>query len=855
MFLELLLAFGAAPPPAPPAPEPTPGLVARCIGPGNMGGRIPALDVAEGDPKTWYVGAAAGGLWKTTDAGKSWRCVFEGRPHPSIGAVACAPSDPDVVYVGTGEANLRNSVSRGNGVFVSRDAGKTWRHAGLAATAHIGRIAVHPTDPDIAFVAALGRAWGPNPERGLYRTRDGGKSWEHVLKLDADTGCVDVVIDPKEPKVVHAAAYRVRRGPFMGGNPETQFGPLAGIYRSADGGGTFKKATRGLPSNRYGRAGLAVYRKDPRILYAVIQTEGTDATQLAGQRSTQPKTPLGPASTGGVFRSDDRGETWKKVNDLVPRPFYFGKIRIDPDDDNNVWVLGIPLAVSRDGGRLFTSAQARNVHVDHHALWIDPADPKHMVLGNDGGLYDTLDGGREWRPIRNLPIGQFYGIAADARESYRVYGGLQDNGTWGGPSRSDDPGGLPPSGWRRMLGMDGFQCAVPPDDPNTLYCEGQYGKPHRIDTRAGKGPLIRPRVPKGQPDWRYNWSAPIALSPHDPKTVYYGGNVVFRSTNRGDTWRVVSPDLTRGTPRTLYRSAGHTLTALAESPLKAGALWAGSDDGRVHYTLDGGEAWVEVGKALPGVPPSAGISSGHVTRIEPSPWRLGTAYLALDRHRQDDERPHLFRTRDYGATWERIVRGLPAVGHVHVVRASERNRGLLFAGTEFGLYLSFDSGDHWQPFACGLPPAPVHDLLIHPVTRELVIATHGRGIWIVDAGPLLELTARARKEPVQLFTPRPPLVLGKKAGEAAERTFVGENPAAGLVIHYRLAAPPPAPGRLTVLSKSGEKLASMPTATAAGIHRAVWAEARAEAYTVRLEAGGFTRETKSGAAAAIRELE
>ncbi|MBY0229156.1 MAG: hypothetical protein K2W96_07765, partial [Gemmataceae bacterium] len=643
----LLLVFAAAPPP-PLRAVPTPGLAARCIGPAVMSGRIPSLDVVESDPRILYVAAAAGGVWKSTDGGDSFSCVFPGRPNPSMGAVAVAPSDPDTVYVGTGEANMRNSVSAGNGVFVSRDAGKTWTHAGLEAARHIGRIAVHPTDARTAFVAALGRGWGPNPERGLYRTRDAGKTWEHVLKLDADTGCVDVVIDPLDPKYVHAAAYRVRRGEYMGGNPATQFGKLAGIYRSTDGGTTFKRTTKGLPAKEMGRIGLAVHRKDPRIMLAVVQTEATERIRLAGQPSTAENARPGPTDTGGVFRSEDRGASWSKVNDLCPRPFYFGKVRIDPSDDQRVWVLGIPLYASRDGGRTFRVAQARDVHVDHHALWIDPKDSARMLLGNDGGLYRSRDGGRSWTHLRGLPISQFYAIVLDRREPYRIVGGLQDNGSWTGPSRSSNPAGILEGEWRRLLAMDGFQCAVPDDD--TAYCQGQYGQPFRIDLRTGSLTRIRPRPPRGEAEYRFNWSSPLLLSPHDGRTLYYAGDTVFRSGDRGGTWRPISPDLTRGVPRLPSRTAGHTLTALSESPVKAGLLWAGSDDGRVHVRR--GTEWEDVGKAI--------LKTGHVTRVEPSPFDEGTAWLAVDRHRQDDDRPHVFRTRDHGRTWERAARGLPA---------------------------------------------------------------------------------------------------------------------------------------------------------------------------------------------------
>lgn len=854
MIPLLFLALAAGPPPTPLAPEATPGLVARNIGPAVMGGRITSLDVVESDPRVQYVAAASGGIWKTTDEGRSWACVFPGRPNSSMGAVAVAPSNPDTVYVGTGEGNLRNSVSWGNGVFVSRDAGKTFRHAGLEKTCHIGRIAVHPTDDRVAFVAALGRAWGPNRERGLYRTTDAGATWEHVLDLNADTGCVDVVIDPVDPKYVYAAAYRVRRGNFAGGNPLLQFGPLAGIYRSTDGGTSFNKLTKGLPQRQFGRIGLAIYRKDPRVLYAVVQSDQTDLSRLFGQGATPRGKPVGPVNTGGIFRSGDRGETWVKVNDLVPRPFYFGKIRIDPTNDRRVWVLGIPLFFSRDGGRSFGYGAGPTVHVDHHALWVNPADSNHLVLGNDGGLYYSRSQGVKWMMAANLPIAQFYSVAVDRRTPYRVYGGLQDNGTWTGPSRTDGTRGILNSDWRRLLGMDGFQCQVPPDDPDTVYAEAQYGRPFRIDLKTGKHVSIRPKPPVGKAEYRFNWSSPLLLSPHDSKTLYYGGNVVFRSTDRGDSWKVISPDLTRGELNRLYPHQGMTLSALAESPLRPGVLLAGSDDGRVHLTLDGGTKWEEVTARLPGVPRSRFNISSHVARVEWSPYRLGIAWVSLDRHRQDDYAPYLYRTRDYGKTWERVGHGLPKEGPVYALRTDDRNRGLMFAGTETGLFLSFDEGTTWQPFACGLPPVPVHDLVIHPTQRELVIATHGRGIWIVDVAPLQELNADARRQSVTLFRPRPARPASPPAAPLGRFPYAGEVPPPGVLLHYRLGKRLAAPGKVEVLTRSGEAVLTADTVLTPGVH-AVTLDSRplrTGTYTVRLTAGGVTREQKLEVPAAPR---
>jgi photosystem II stability/assembly factor-like uncharacterized protein len=794
-----------------------------------MGGRVTAVAVVESRPAIQYVGTAGGGVWKTPDDGLTWMSVFAGAPNASIGAVAVAPSDPDVVWVGTGEANARNSVSWGNGVFVSRDAGKSWRHAGLADTHHIGRIVLHPRNPDIAYVAALGRLWAPHPQRGLFRTSDGGKSWEHVLKLDNETGCIDVAIDPAEPRTLYAAAYRVRRDAFSGPNPEVQFGPLAGIYRSRDGGTTWKRLTRGLPGRPMGRIGLSIYRKEPRMVFAVIQTDRTDVRRVAGQ---PPGSRFG-SEAGGIFRSLDGGDSWVKINDLCPRPFYFGQIRVDPTDWHRLWVLGIPLYVSHDGGQTFNANGARSVHVDHHDLWINPADSRHLILGTDGGLYRSLDRGARWLGVHNLPIAQFYGIAVDMRSPYRIYGGLQDNGSVGGPSRTSNSAGILNRDWTRILGFDGFQCQVPSDDPLTVYAEGQYGQLHWIDLKMRRAFSIRPRQRPDTPAYRFNWSAPVVLSAHDTRTLYFGGNYLFKSTNSGDTWRIISHDLTRGKPG-VSANRGHTLTAIGESPVKAGILYTGSDDGKVHVTRDDGRTWTDVSNRLPEVP-----SDRWITRITCSPFAAGTAWLSLNRYRQNDFAPYLFRTDDFGKTWKSIVANLPAESPVHVVRADGRNPDLLYVGTEHGLFVSLDAGVSWQPLGTGLPSAAVVDLVVHPRDRELVVATHGRSLFIIDVAPLEEMTTKVQAAEVHLFDVRPVRLAARGTMETPPaRTYAGANPPEGAVIYYRLSRKQPAVS-LQVIAAEGV-VANLPAPTGPGLHAVVWKPDRLAPgeYTVRLATAG-----------------
>jgi photosystem II stability/assembly factor-like uncharacterized protein len=840
----------------------------RCIGPANMSGRIVEVAVHERRPSIMYVASASGGLWRTKNQGTTWDPVFERENTVALGAVAVYHGNPDTVWVGTGEANARNSVSWGDGVYKSTDGGKTWVHMGLKDTHHIGRIVIHPRRPEVVYVAALGHLWGPNRERGLYKTEDGGRSWKKVLFINEDTGFVDLAMDPSNPNVLYAAAYQVRRDAFSGGNPAVQYGPGGGLYKTINGGKSWHKLTRGLPHNALGRCGLSIYARDSRIVYAVVQTEKTRTTvsgQEANLKERSEKNEEGAivkrpitADDGGIFRSDDGGETWVHVNSLCPRPFYYGQVRVDPNDDQRLYVLGIQMHLSTNGGKTFRRAPTRNVHSDHHALWIDPADSHHLVLGNDGGLYFSFDRGENWEHLLNLPVGQFYAVGADMRKPYRIYGGLQDNGSWGGPSATFDTAGITVADWFRILAMDGYYCQVQPGDDDIVFAEGQYGVLHRINVRTGENKLIKPmsgeepaRTPKkgkfkgkkskapegnivpppprGTPAYRFNWSAPILVSRHPPYALYYGGNFVFRSMDRGEHWTIISADLTRGEPGP-SANTGHTITTLAESPLQPGLLWAGTDDGKIHVTRDGGKHWTDLSGRIP-LPPERWIS-----RIEASRLSEGTAYVSIDRHRNDDRAPYLFKTSDYGATWKALG-GLPAGGPVHVVREDARRPELLYVGTEFGLFLSCDGGRTWHKQG-HLPTVPVHDLFVHPRERELIIGTHGRSIWIMDVAPLQEMGSPAA---VRLFDIKPVTAPRMRSlYSLGSKHFAGQNPPRGATIYYWLGEKAMAAPQLIIRNVRGTKIADLKGRQDAGLHALNWnmpAETAAGEYTATLLVG------------------
>jgi photosystem II stability/assembly factor-like uncharacterized protein len=613
-----------------------------------------------------------------------------------------------------------------------------------------------------------------------------------------------------------------------------------------DGGKTWLKLTKGLPEGAYGRCGISIYRKDPRIVYAVIQTEKTDIKVTAGQ----PAKASDVVETGGVFRSEDGGDSWVKVNDLCPRPFYFGQIRVDPSDDQRVYVFGVPLFLSTDGGKTFRDDGGPRVHSDQHALWIDPRNSEHMVVGCDGGLFVSRDKGKVWEHVLNLPIAQFYGIGVDMRKPYRVYGGLQDNGSWGGASATHNPEGITLADWSRVLGADGFQCQVDSHDADIVFAESQYGGLTRVNVRSGDSAAIRPRPTKEEPEYRFNWNSPMLLSPHNPRIVYFGGNHVFRSLNRGDKWEVLSKDLTLGKPGP-SSEFGHTLTALAESPVKAGMVWAGTDDGRLHVTRNGGRDWLDLSDKIPDLP-----SERWISRVECSHFESGTAYVAIDRHRNDDRKPYLFKVTDYGATWASITGDLPAEGPVRVVREDLQNKLLLFAGTEFGLYVSLNGGVNWQRLKAGLPTVAVHDLVIHPRDRELVVATHGRGIYVLDIAPLENWPTKLQDAPAHLFEVKPAtrFEYHGSRGLNGGKNYAAPNPAYGATITYYLRERPETPVRLTIVDAVGNVVATLNAPQEAGLHRVVWnlrstnesgparsmTPVTAGDYAVKLEIGDLT---------------
>jgi photosystem II stability/assembly factor-like uncharacterized protein len=785
----------------------------RPLGPASTGGRISAVAVVESKPAIMYVAAASGGLWKTVNNGTTWKPVFEHQETASIGAVAVAASNAEIVWVGTGESNARNSVSWGTGVYKSTDGGTTWQNMGLKETHHIGRIVIDPRNPDIVYVAALGRLWGPNPERGIFKTVDGGRSWQLVQSINADTGFIDLAMDPENPAILYAASYQVRRDAFSGGNPAVLYGPGSGLFKTSDAGKTWTRLSAGLPARPMGRIGIDVCRKDPRIVYAVIQTDKTDIRSVPGQQARTGNNP----ETGGIFYSRDRGETWTKVNDLCPRPFYYGQIRIDPNDEQRIYVLGIYLHVSKDGGKTFQNTGARRVHSDHHALWIDPRDSEHLVLGGDGGLYFSYDRGGNWEYVNNLPIGQYYGVAVDWRKPYWIYGGLQDNGTWAGPSATHRADGVRAADWFRIMGGDGFNCQADPETPEIVYAESQYGGLRRFNLKNGDSHDIRPRSPKGERPFRFNWSSPILLSPHNPGTLYFGGDFLFRSMDRGSHWEAISADLTRGKPGP-SSNFGHTLTTIAESPLMPGLLYTGSDDGLIHISRNGGGIWTDVSANLPDLPPDRWIS-----RIECSHFVEGAAYLTVDRHRNDDRAPYVFKTADYGNTWRKLAADLPGENPVYVIREDSRNKDFLYAGTEQGLFLSLDGGHHWRRFP-KLPTVPVYDLVIHPRDRELVIATHGLGIYILDIAPLEEITSETLQSEVYLFEIRAAIgfLLRRSPGESGNKSFVAPNPPFGATIYYYLKNPAPEGAQVTITDALGRTVAQLTGEKTAGLHHVVW---------------------------------
>ena len=750
----------------------------RSIGPAIMGGRIADVEGVPGDANVVYVASASGGLWKTTNGGVTWKPIFERQGTLSLGDIALAPSNPDVVWVGTGESNVRNSVSFGDGVHKSTDGGKTWQHMGLKDTEHISAIVINPQNPDIVYIGALGHAFGPNEERGVFMTTDGGKTWTKTLYTDNQHGVSDLEIDQTNPNILYAGMWSFERKPWTHRSGDEK----GGVYKSIDGGRTWNKLTNGLPK-LMGRIGVRVAPSNPNVVYVIVE-----------------------AKDGTLYRSDDRGENFKNVSkntDIVSRGFYYTRVRVDPTNENHIYAVASNLYTSVDGGKTFRSITGR-IHVDYHALWLDPKNPKRMWNGQDGGIAVSYDGGDTWEAVYNIPLGQFYQVHADNRVPfYNVMGGLQDNGSWTGPSRTREPAGIMNDDWRMVSFGDGFYVINNPDNPDQYLSESQGANMVWTDMNTREQQLVNPwgRGSGGGPaagqKYRFNWNSPIVFSPNEKTTVYLAGNVVFRSPDFGKTWQQISPDLTTNDPEKLKDAGGPiavenstaeyygTIIAIAESPVAKGQIWVGTDDGNLQLTTDGGKNWSNLIKNVSEI-----AANSPVSHVEPSRTNASTAYIAFDRHMFDDFKPYIFRTTDTGKSWTNISGNLPPKAYVQVVREDPKNTNLLYAGTELGLYASYNGGKEWFPLHLkNLPNVAVHDILVHPRENDLILATHGRSIWIFDdASVIQQLTPEIMNANAYLFSVRPALRYSSRFTRygTGDKQFAGPNPPAGALITYYL---------------------------------------------------------------------
>lgn len=812
----------------------------RSVGPAIMGGRISDMCFAPGNSKTFYVAYATSGLWRTKNHGNTFESLFDKESTCAIGSIAVcdAPADwegwdsatkkPErlekgkekIIWVGTGEGNGRNSSSWGNGVYRSTDSGKTWQHCGLAESHDIPRIAVDPRNPDVCFVAALGHLWGTNEERGLYKTTDGGKTWVKVLGIDEKTGCCDVALDPKNPETVYAAFYERIRSPYS----FKSGGKKGGIHKSVDGGKTWKQLTKGLPKNT-GRIGLDIFAGDTAKLVAVVEATDGGANSIRDDRMRG----------GGVFRSDDGGESWRRSSHRSPRAFYFSKVKFDPKDDNRVYMLGWTTEVSDDGGETFRGGWGDILHADHHAIIVDPADADHIVIGTDGGAYQTFDKGANWEFLNTIAVGQFYNIALDDSTPYRISGGLQDNGSWVWPSSNpvreaeeDKACRTPATGITNaqvdfILWGDGFHTDFDPEDANVVYAEWQGGNLSRINLESGDRRWLKPEAREGQPEYRFNWNAPFFVSKHKPHAIYLGGNVVFKLTNKGDNWEAISPDLTTadgGKMNTAGSNAENycTLVSLDESPLKAGLLWSGSDDGLVYVSQNDGKTWENA------TPPTA--KGRYVSRTTASRFNEGRCYISLDGHRMDDMSPCVMATEDFGKTWRDITGDLPQSHSAMVVREDDANENVLYCGTENALYVSLDRGQTWvKMHGKALPTVPFYDIKQHARDRDLVIATHGRSVWVLDnANWLGEATPERLEKALHLFSMRDvkPIQRLHYNGLWTHKMFRAPNAPNGVVIDYWINEYTGDDLSCTIENSHGVPVKKLTGSGAPGFNRIVW---------------------------------
>ncbi len=786
----------------------------RSIGPANMGGRVADVEGVPGDPNVVYVATGSGGIFKTTNGGTDWTPIFDRQGTISVGDIALEPGNPDVIWVGTGESNVRNSVSFGDGVYKSTDGGKNWQHLGLKDTDTISKIVINPRNPDIAYVAAVGHTWGPNEERGVFMTTDGGKTWTKTLYIDQFHGASDLVIDEQNPNILYAGMWRFERKPWT----FTSGDEAGGVFRSIDGGRTWKKIEKGLPK-MIGRIGLAVAASNPNVVYAILE-----------------------AKEGTLYRSDDKGETFKQVykkQDIVGRGFYYTRVRVDPTDENKVYAVASPLFMSLDGGRNF-SRISPNTHIDYHALWIDPKNPKRIWQGQDGGVAVTTDG-KTWEYKNNFAIGQYYQVFADnAAPFYNLIGGLQDNGTWVGPSQTREPAGILNDDWRMISFGDGFYGIAHPDKPDVYLTESQGGSVVSTDMKNREQQTVVPYFGLGgaaeNDKYRFNWNAPLILSPHDENTVYLAGSVVFKSNDFGKTWAVISPDLTKNNRERLKDAGGPiftentsaeafaTIISFAQSPLQANMMWAGTDDGNLQMTTDGGKTWTNIVKNVPKIPEDSSVS-----HVEPSRVNVNTAYVAFDRHKFDDYKPYVFKTTDGGKNFNNITGDLPVNAYVHVVTEDPKNPNLLYAGTELGLYASYNGGASWIELNMkNFPHVAVHDIAVHQRDNDIILATHGRSLWIFDdAAPIQRLNDNILSKENYLFDVRPAYRFTTRFTRygIGDEPFQGQNPPKGALITYYLKneLDKKTALKLEVFDSSGKKVSEVKNLPKEkGLNRTVW---------------------------------
>lgn len=788
----------------------------RAIGPAIFAGRVTDVEGVPGNPRIVYVASASGGLWKTVNGGITWQPIFERQGTLSLGDIAIDPRNPEVIWAGTGEANPRNSVSFGDGIYRSNDGGKSWQHLGLKETRHISRILVHPHNPDIVFVGALGHVFGPNEERGVFVSTNGGQSWERTLYLDAEHGVADMDIDPVNPNIVYAAMWRFERKPwnFVSGSDKS------GIYKSTDAGRTWRRLTRGLPGLN-GRLGIKVAPSNPNFVYVITESrEGT------------------------LYRSEDKGESFRLVSkqtEIVSRGFYYTDLRVDPQNENRIYAISSPLFVSIDGGRTHDVIAPR-VHIDYHAMWIDPLDPERIWVGNDGGVAVSYDRGESWENVNNLPIGQPYHVHADLKlPFYQIMGGMQDNGSWTGPGRTREPAGILNDDWRMVSFGDGFKVINHPDDPELYLSLSQGGNLVLTDMRTREQQLVKPWVggaggAAANQKYRFHWNSPLVFSPHQKTTVYLGGNVLFKSTDFGQSWTTISGDLTTNDPAKLKEAGGPiatenttaeyhcTIISINESPVQPGMIWAGTDDGNLQLTTNGGQKWSNLTARIPGLPPNSAVS-----HVEPSSRSAEVAYFAFDRHMLDDYRPYVFMTPDGGKTFVNITGNLPPNAYVHVLKEDPRNPQLIYAGTELGLYATFDRGTSWIELSlANLPRVAVHDIFVHTRENDLIIATHGRSFWVFDdLTPIQEMKPELLQQSSHLFEPRPALRFTTRFTRygIGDKPFAGPNPPAGALLTYYLREQPADALRVAIQIIDGtgkviRELADIPRQ--AGFNRVNW---------------------------------